>query len=119
MPEDHKRKLKAGERECVILGKKLVVDFNDRAFLRLVLSMAKEFQELQDDEGAIQTGVEVLARIDAIDAFFLETFGQAARDKLFGKGKEPVKEPVEALMQLANAAGPAYDAMFGAAEKDA
>lgn len=114
MPADHKRKLRDGEREVVVLGHKLVADFNDRKFLRAVLEMTADFQALQDDEGAIKAAGEVLRRIDALDEFFVDKFGQATRDKLFGKGREPVKEPIEALFQLANEAGPAYDAMFGA-----
>ena len=119
MPEDHKRKLKAGERECVILGKKLVVDFNDRALLRTTLELAQGIDELDEGDGVIQQGLAALDCIDRCDAFFSDTFGKAARDKLFGKDKQPMKEPLEAIRQLANEVGPAYDAMFGAAEKDA
>ena len=112
MPDDHKRKLKPGEREITILGKKLVVDFNDRALLRTVLELAQSIDNLQDDKGGIELGLAAVKCIDNCDDFFAERFGQAARDRLFGKGKEPMREPLEAIRQLANEVGPAYDELF-------
>lgn len=112
MPTDHKRKTAPGEREVVILGTKLVVQFNDRTLLRTVLELAQGIDRLEDDRGAIELGMAALDAIDRCDDFFRDKFGQVTRDKLFGKGKQPMKEPLEAIRQLANEVGPAYDEMF-------
>ncbi len=111
-PQDRKRKLKPGQQRFRILGVEVVVDFNDRKLVRDILDIYERTESLKDDEGGIKVAREAMELVDEADAIVTRAVGQTARDKMFGKDKEPIKEPFEALYALVTPAGAAYDEML-------
>jgi len=113
-PTDHLKKLKPGEQRFKILSASVVVDFNDRDFLREVLDLYAAFKATKTDaengRETIEIATVTMDLVDRADALVTKAVGAEARKRLW-KGN-PIKEPVVAFIALVGPAGKAYEELF-------
>lgn len=112
------RELRPGEQRFRVLGTTVVVDFNDRTLLGDLLDLYSEFEGIKEpvdgdpDKARYDTARLTVELIGRADELVTRAVGQAARDKMFGKGRTPMREPIAAVYALVGPAGKAYDEMF-------
>jgi len=103
-----------GVRTLVVDGHEFMVDFDDAALLRKLLDLNSHIAEIANTASDVDAKLASLATFAAdARAVIEQAFGEGAYAILFGT-TAPIIRAMSLVTQLAEKAGPVYDAMFAA-----